>query len=315
MPEEQLLLLFWRCRTPQIKNLPNSATHPLRRAIERTHAKSIGGPTTTKHNARLADALTSAQIQRRLLLYVYTAGISTGDTEQSHNKRLCPGATSLSAVGVMTSRLPAKPQRAEMLFALIGVETFMGGSLSCSPQLNPRPRTFFNAFHPQYLPQNLRYHTYKKPRTRLAERNQRPHYNDESSMHHTTSVLSPSAKPDPENAQTMHHEIQECAATQDPDSQVPTTHMTMKRVWHHTPTLAGFLTPQTPIQRIHGQGPGEIQVLSPSAKPNPENAQTTHHKTQECTATQDPDSRVPTTHTTTKQVQCHTPALAGVWQY
>ncbi|KAF9508990.1 hypothetical protein BS47DRAFT_1365592 [Hydnum rufescens UP504] len=70
-------------------------------------------------------------------------------------------------------------------------------------------------------------------------------------------VLSPSAKPDLENAQTMHHEIQECVA------------------------ILGFLTPQTPIQRICGQGPGEIQVLSPSAKPNPGNAQTMHHKTQE----------------------------------
>ncbi|KAF9503883.1 hypothetical protein BS47DRAFT_1369210, partial [Hydnum rufescens UP504] len=70
-----------------------------------------------------------------------------------------------------------------------------------------------------------------------------------------------------------------------------------------------FSLRETPIQRIRGQGPGEIRacaqpprtstlaypqplqqqikygatptsVLSPSAKPNPENAQTTHHETQ-----------------------------------
>ncbi|KAF9515492.1 hypothetical protein BS47DRAFT_1360940 [Hydnum rufescens UP504] len=152
-------------------------------------------------------------------------------------------------------------------------------------------------------------------------------------------VLSPSAKPDPENAQTMHHEIQECAATQDPDSRVPTTHTTTKRVWRHTPTLAGFLTPQNPHPKNPrtrlGRNTGvraatqdlnprvsptptttnqvrchtPTSVLSPSAKPNPENAQTTHHETQECAATQDPDSRVPTTHTTAKQIfsLCKTP--------
>ncbi|KAF9503823.1 hypothetical protein BS47DRAFT_1369258 [Hydnum rufescens UP504] len=145
-------------------------------------------------------------------------------------------------------------------------------------------------------------------------------------------VLSPSVKPDPENAQTMHHEIQECAATQDPNSRVTTTHTTTKQVRCHTPTLVGFLTPRNPhpknpwtrLGRNTGVRAGTqdlnphisptptttnqvrrhtpTSVLSPSAKPNPENAQTTHHETQECAATQDPDSRVPTTHMTTKQV-------------
>ncbi|KAF9505449.1 hypothetical protein BS47DRAFT_1368069 [Hydnum rufescens UP504] len=138
----------------------------------------------------------------------------------------------------------------------------------------------------------------------------------------------------------MHHEIQECAATQDPDSRVPTTHTTTKRVRCHTPALAGFLTlrnphPKNPRTRL-GRNTGvcaatqdlnprvsptptmtnqvrrhtPTSVLSPSTKPNPENAQTTHHETQECAATQDPDSRVPTTHTMAKQVRCHTPTSA-----
>ncbi|KAF9502866.1 hypothetical protein BS47DRAFT_1369955, partial [Hydnum rufescens UP504] len=152
-----------------------------------------------------------------------------------------------------------------------------------------------------------------------------------------TSVLSPSVKPDLENAQTMHHEIQECAATQDPDSQVPTTHTTTKRVRRHTPTKAGFLTPRNPHPKNPWTRPGRntgmrtatqdpnpcisptptttnqvwhhtpTSVLSPSAKPDPENAQTMHHEIQECAATQDPDSRVPTTHMMTKRVRRHTP--------
>ncbi|KAF9505891.1 hypothetical protein BS47DRAFT_1367759 [Hydnum rufescens UP504] len=150
--------------------------------------------------------------------------------------------------------------------------------------------------------------------------------------HHTHFGSFSLHEPDLENAQTMHHEIQECAATQDPDSRVPTTHMMTKRVRCHTPAKAGFLTPRNPhpknLQTRPGRNMGVCtatqdlnprisptptmmnQVLSPSTKPNLENAQTTHHETQECAATQDPDSQVPTTHMTTKQVRCHTPASA-----
>ncbi|KAF9515491.1 hypothetical protein BS47DRAFT_1360939 [Hydnum rufescens UP504] len=101
-----------------------------------------------------------------------------------------------------------------------------------------------------------------------------------------TLVLSPSAKPDPENAQTMHHEIQECAATQDPDSRVPTTHTTTKRVRRHTPTLVGFLTPRNPHPKNPRTRPGRNTGVR--------------------TATQDLNPRVSPTPTTTNQVRRHT---------
>ncbi|KAF9514381.1 hypothetical protein BS47DRAFT_1361761 [Hydnum rufescens UP504] len=104
--------------------------------------------------------------------------------------------------------------------------------------------------------------------------------------HHTTLVLSPSAKPDPENAQTMHHEIQECAATQDPDSRVPTTHMTTKRVQRHTPAKAGFLTPQNPHPKNLWTRPGRNTGVR--------------------AATQDLNPRISPTPTTTNQVLHHT---------
>ncbi|KAF9510724.1 hypothetical protein BS47DRAFT_1364394 [Hydnum rufescens UP504] len=171
-----------------------------------------------------------------------------------------------------------------------------------------------------------------------------------------TLVLSPSMKPDPENAQTMHHEIQEFKP--EPErlqstwlwdqiwrfaqlSSIPWRYVLPKLaktepkpnlgIPSHTPALVGFLTLQNPHPKNPWTRPGQNmgvraatqdlnprvsptptmtnQVLSPSVKPNLENAQTMHHETQECTATQDPDSRVPTTHMM-KQVQCHTPALA-----
>ncbi|KAF9514259.1 hypothetical protein BS47DRAFT_1361906 [Hydnum rufescens UP504] len=158
-------------------------------------------------------------------------------------------------------------------------------SPSAKPQSNYAPRVKYGGAHSHPRPQ---------PSHILNP------YNDESSMaphplwvYYNTKraapaallallmVLSPSMKPNPENAQTMHHKIQEFSHSAKPPSKESADKARVK--YRH--------------------------VLSPSAKPNPENAQTMHHETQECTATQDPDSQVPTTHMMTKQVRCHTLAL------
>ncbi|KAF9504725.1 hypothetical protein BS47DRAFT_1368590 [Hydnum rufescens UP504] len=124
-----------------------------------------------------------------------------------------------------------------------------------------------------------------------------PHNDKSSTAPHThfggciRSVLSPSVKPNPENAQTMHHETQECAATQDPDSRVPTTHMTTKQVRCHTPALVGFLTLQNPHPKNPWARPGRNTGMR--------------------AATQDPDSRLFATNTMRwPQIRSHTPAEA-----
>ncbi|KAF9520796.1 hypothetical protein BS47DRAFT_1357194 [Hydnum rufescens UP504] len=90
----------------------------------------------------------------------------------------------------------------------------------------------------------------------------------------------------------MHHETQECAATQDPDSRVPTTHTTTKQVRCHTPASADFLTPQNPRPK------------NPRARPR--------RNTGMRAATQDPNSRLFATNTMRRpQIRSHTPAEAA----
>ncbi|KAF9520902.1 hypothetical protein BS47DRAFT_1357276 [Hydnum rufescens UP504] len=131
-----------------------------------------------------------------------------------------------------------------------------------------RRRNEYGATHPLWrVFLTLRNPHPKNPRTRLgrntgvcaATQDLNPRVSPTPTMtnqvrrHTPTSVLSPSTKPNPENAQTTHHETQECAATQDPDSRVPTTHTMAKQVRCHTPTSAIFSLRKTPIQRIHGK--------------------------------------------------------------